>query len=65
MVMVRLPEMNSPALPASTLPCPAEKHPRQTWRGSALLASCWSRMARTLLAVVLLWVMAGWALQWW
>jgi len=62
---VRLPEMNSSAFPAPALPSTTEKHPRQIYSGSALLASCWSRVARTLLAVVLLWIMAGWALQWW
>jgi len=45
------------------VPCLAE--PPRHYRGSALLASCWLRVARSALAVALLWVMAGWALQWW
>jgi len=35
------------------------------YRGSALLASCWARMARVALAVALLWALTGWALGWW
>ncbi|HEY9571824.1 MAG TPA: hypothetical protein VIR76_01730 [Pusillimonas sp.] len=35
------------------------------YRGSALLASCARRMAYTLLAVVFLWCLTAWAMQWW
>ena len=35
------------------------------YRGSALLASCWARMARVALAAALLWALTGWALGWW
>ncbi|HUH41204.1 MAG TPA: hypothetical protein VL024_10080 [Castellaniella sp.] len=35
------------------------------YRGSALLLSAHQRMLRALLAVILLWLLTGWALQWW
>ncbi|MBP6019463.1 MAG: hypothetical protein KA735_08220 [Burkholderiaceae bacterium] len=33
--------------------------------GSALLDSSVARMARVLLAVLLLWALTGWAMGWW
>lgn len=43
---------------------PTQRNPGR-YRGSALLASCWTRMARVTLAVALLWALTGWALAWW
>ncbi|MDN5842716.1 MAG: hypothetical protein L0H54_04615 [Alcaligenaceae bacterium] len=35
------------------------------YRGSVLLLSARQRVLRALLAVVFLWALTGWALQWW
>ncbi|MER1966791.1 hypothetical protein [Castellaniella sp. GW247-6E4] len=35
------------------------------YRGSALLLSAGRRMLRASLAVVFLWMLTGWAMQWW
>jgi hypothetical protein len=35
------------------------------YRGSALLASGAQRVFRVLLAVVFLWALTGWAMDWW
>ncbi|WP_193383940.1 hypothetical protein [Pusillimonas sp. T7-7] len=35
------------------------------YRGSALLASGMQRMLRVLPAVLCLWALTGWAMEWW
>ena len=35
------------------------------YRGSSLLLSAGQRMRRVALAVLFLWLLTGWALQWW
>lgn len=35
------------------------------YRGSSLLMSAGQRMRRAALAVAFLWLLTGWALQWW
>lgn len=35
------------------------------YRGSSLLLSAAQRMRRVALAVLFLWLLTGWALQWW
>ncbi|MGA0583542.1 hypothetical protein ACWKWV_03610 [Castellaniella ginsengisoli] len=35
------------------------------YRGSSLLLSAGQRMRRAALAVAFLWLLTGWALQWW
>lgn len=35
------------------------------YRGSSLLLSAGRRMRRAALAVLFLWLLTGWALQWW
>ncbi|NYT62620.1 hypothetical protein H0A66_09885 [Alcaligenaceae bacterium] len=37
----------------------------QSYRGSALLASCAQRLAYMLVAVAWLWLLTGWAMEWW
>ncbi|MDY0309991.1 MAG: hypothetical protein RBR29_09435 [Castellaniella sp.] len=38
---------------------------RGRYRGSSLLLSAGQRMRRAALAVAFLWLLTGWALQWW
>ncbi|HEX7386379.1 MAG TPA: hypothetical protein VF285_03760 [Castellaniella sp.] len=35
------------------------------YRGSALLSSAGRRMGRVVLVVLGLWLLTGWAMQWW
>jgi len=51
--------------PAASPCLPAQPGHARPYHGSALLASCWARVGQTALIVVLLWALAGWALQWW
>lgn len=38
---------------------------RRVYRGSALLDSCFQRFSRVLLVVALMWLLSGWAMDWW
>ncbi|HLU14241.1 MAG TPA: hypothetical protein VKZ71_00240 [Burkholderiaceae bacterium] len=44
---------------------PREGSPRHRYQGSALLYSSIQRVARVLVVVALMWLMAGWAMDWW
>ena len=37
----------------------------RAYRGSALLDSSVQRFLRVLMVVLLMWVLAGWAMDWW
>lgn len=46
-------------------PLPAPAAASRPYRGSTLLASCAVRVTRVLVPVLLLWGLAGWAMDWW
>lgn len=38
---------------------------KRAYQGSALLDSCFQRFFRVLLVVALMWLLSGWAMDWW